>query len=101
MKLAVALLLAMVPRLTLAQTGQDERRDELLAKLRACVRLHATEAQAAAVRGIGDPITYFARVCSPALDDVDLAKVGALPPGIFRITVTKEWNAITKEAPTR
>lgn len=100
MRIAIALLLAIVPWSASAQTGQNERLDELLAKLRACVRTHVPEAKAAAVKGIGDPVKYFLRVCSPLITDLDPAKVGAVPPGIFRVTITEEWNTITERTRT-
>jgi hypothetical protein len=101
MRIAITLLLAIVPWSASAQKGQTDNLDEIIAKLRACVRTHAAEAQAAAAKGVGDTVDYFVRVCSPPIIELDPAKVGAVPPGIFRVTITKEWATITGETRTR
>jgi hypothetical protein len=101
LRTAIALLLATVPLSVSAQTPQNEQRRQVISNLKACVRTHAPEAQAAGVQTIGDPVNYFIRVCSPPITDLDPAKVGAIPPGIFRVTIREEWNTITEGTRTR
>jgi hypothetical protein len=93
--------LAFVTEPASAQAGQNERLGEIIAKLRACVRAHAPEVQEPAAKGIGNAIDYFIEVCSPPITSLDPAQVGAVPPGIFRITITEEWNTITGEKQKR
>lgn len=101
LRIAITLLLAIPPWSAPAQTGQNERLAEVIAKLRACVRTRAPDAQASAVKGMGGSVSYFIRVCSPPITDLDPAKVDAVPPGIFRVTIAEEWKIITEETRTR
>lgn len=101
MRIAITLLLAIVPWSASAQIGQHEKLDEVIAGIRACVRAHAPEAQAAAAKGVSDTVDYLMRVCSPPITDLDPAKVGAVPPGILRVAIAEEWNTITGETRTR
>jgi len=50
---------------------------------------------------MGGSVSYFIRVCSPPITDLDPAKVGAVPPGIFRVAIAEEWKIITEETRTR
>ncbi|MCS3931216.1 hypothetical protein M2175_006247 [Bradyrhizobium elkanii] len=97
MRIAITLLLAIVTWPASAQIGQNGKLGEIIAKLRACVRTHAPEVQAPAAKGISNAVDYFSEVCSPPITDLDPAKVGAVPPGLFRITITEEWNTIASE----
>jgi hypothetical protein len=101
MRIAITLLLAIVPWSASAQIGQHEKLDEIIAGLRACVRTHAPEAQATAAKGIGNTVDYLIKVCSPPITDLDPAKVGAVPPGLFRVAITEEWNTIAGETRAR
>ncbi|MET4425689.1 hypothetical protein [Bradyrhizobium sp. RT3a] len=101
MRIVITLLLAIVPWSAWAQIGQNEKLGEIIAKLKACVRTHAPEVQAPAAKGSGNAVDYFIKVCSPPITDLDPANVGAVPPGIFRVTITEEWDAIAGETRTR
>jgi hypothetical protein len=110
-KIAVALLLATVPWSASAETDQNEKRDEVIAKLRACVRMYAPAAQVARTQNNRDPVEFLIETCSPPLRVTDLAHpkaasgsqpgailpsdlagVGAIPPGLFRHIVGEEWT---------
>ena len=101
MRTAIALVLAMVPCSVSAQAPQNEQLRQVISNLKACVRTHAPEAQSVGVAKTDDPINYFIRVCSPPIADLDPARVGAIPPGIFRVAIREEWNAITQGTPAR
>ena len=101
MRIAITLLLAIVTSSASAQMDQSEKLRETIAKLKACVRTHAPEVQAPAAKGIGNAVDYFSEVCSPPITDLDPAKVGAVPPGIFRATIKQEWSTIAGDTSAR
>jgi hypothetical protein len=101
MRIAVTLLLAIVPWSASAEIGQNEKLREIITDLKACVRTHAPEVQEPADKVSGNAVDYFIKVCGPPLGDLDPAKVGAAPPGVLRVTITEEWNTIEGETRTR
>ncbi len=115
LRIAVVVLLATVPWSVSAETSENEKLNEVLAKLRACVRTYAPAARTQTTR---DPLNFLIETCSPplrasdltspgaspgadpgALSPSDLAGVGAIPPGLFRHVVSEEWADIID--PTR
>jgi hypothetical protein len=101
LRTAIALLLATVPLSAQAQTTQNEQLRQVISNLKACVRTHTPEAHTAGVQTTGSAINLFIRVCNPPVADLDPIKVGAIPPGIFRVTIGEEWAAFTKGTRTR
>ena len=115
LRIAIVFLLATVPWSVSAETSENEKLNEVLAKLRACVR---TYAPAARTQNARNPLNFLIETCSPplrasdltspgaspdakpgALSPNDLAGVGAIPPGLFRHVVSEEWADIID--PTR
>jgi hypothetical protein len=120
MRIAIALLLATVPWSVSAQTGKDEKLNEVIAKLRACVRTYAPAAQAAGTQSTRNAINFLMEACLPplrvsdltnpgtipspppgALSLSDLANVGAIYPGLFRHVISEEWADISDQTRTR
>ncbi|KJC59754.1 hypothetical protein UP10_16555 [Bradyrhizobium sp. LTSPM299] len=96
---AITLMLAAVPwsaSAVSAQTAQDEQLRHVISNLKACVRTHAPAAQAIGIQTIGDAVNYFVEVCNIPMPD--LARIGALPPGIIRGTIAREWTALADMA---
>ena len=93
MRTAIALLLATLSWSASAQTAQDQNLQQVISALRTCVQTNAPSAQTAGVQDTEDVFDFFFKKCGPALSDLDPAKVGAIPPGIFRRAVGEEWRA--------
>ncbi len=100
MRTAIAVLLV-APWSTSGQTAEDQKLNEVLAKLRACVRTYAPAIQAKDQR---NAIDRLIDTCTPSLIDLvngglppiaqpgaislsDMAGVGAVSPGLFRQVV--------------
>jgi hypothetical protein len=112
---SVMLLLAALPGSAGAQTAPNEKLQQVISKLRSCVRTHAPAAQAAGMRNSSDAINFFLKVCISlppgfadagealpgALSSSDLADVGAVPPGIFRRVAGEEWASFVEQTRTR
>jgi hypothetical protein len=113
--ISVIFLLAALPGSAGAQTVPNEKLQQVISKLRSCVRTHAPAAQAAGVRNSGDASNFFLKICITlppgfadagealpgALSSSDLADVGAVPPGIFRRVVGEEWTSFVEQKRTR
>jgi type II secretory pathway pseudopilin PulG len=95
---AIALLLTTVSWSASAQTAQNEQLRQVISNLKTCVRMRAPEAQANGVDTTGDAVEYLVRTCSPRV--TELENVGAVPPGIFRITIDEECAAFVKRKST-
>ena len=106
MRAALISLLLMLPSRASAQGDQAEQPS--ISSLRACVRAHAADAQAAGVRTPGEAENYFIRQCVPLVgmslnpnnlptkdDDRPLA------PGIYRKVIKDEWSAFLEGANRR
>jgi hypothetical protein len=112
--LASILLLAALPGSASAQTAPNEKFQQVISKLRSCVRTYAPAAQAAGMQ-TGDAINFFLKICinlPPGFADAgaalpgtlsssDLADVGAVPPGIFRRVAGEEWGNFVEQTRTR
>jgi hypothetical protein len=114
LKTAITVLLAIAPWSVSAQpASQNENLLQLLSKLRTCVRAHASAAEAAGTEDTNNTINFFLKACvSPvsaflggasaaqiepgmiSRNDFDPAKVGAIPPGIFRRVIREEWVSV-------
>jgi hypothetical protein len=94
MRAAIALLLAVLSWSASAQTAKDQNLQQVISKLRACVQTNAHSAQMAVLQDTDDILDFFFKECGPPLSDLDPAKVGAIPPGIFRRAVGEEWRAL-------
>jgi hypothetical protein len=117
MRTAITLLLATVPWSVSAQTAQDENLKEVISKLRACVRIYAPAAQTAEMQSTSDAINFFIKTCTPPVSFLgnagaapagpgmlslsDFANVGAIPPGVLRRVIDKEWATFVEETRTR
>jgi hypothetical protein len=113
--LAGLLLLAVLPGSASAQTAPNEKLQQVISKLRSCVRTYAPAAQAAGMQNTGDAINFFLKICinlppgfadagaalPGALSSSDLADVGAVPPGIFRRVAGEEWGSFVEQTRTR
>jgi hypothetical protein len=113
--MSVILLFAALPGSARAQTAPNEKLEQVISKLRSCVRTYAPAAQAAGVQNTGDATNFFLKTCITlppgfagagvplpgALSSDDLADVGAVPPGIFRRVTGEEWTNFVGQARTR
>ena len=97
--LACTLLLALAAGSAAAQTEQDHNLGQVIAKLRACVQANAPSAQVVGMSTAADASDFFLGVCGPPL--IDLAQIGAVPPGIFRRVVGEEWRGFVEAAVPR
>jgi hypothetical protein len=112
---SVILLLAALPGSASAQTAPNEKLQQVISKLRSCVRTYAPAAQTAGAENFGDAINFFLKICinlPPGFADAgaalpgtlsssDLADVGAVPPGIFRRITREEWTNFVEQTRTR
>ncbi len=95
-------LLTLLPQLS-AQTHHGEQPS--VSRFRACVRLHAPDAQAAGVRTPEDAASYAMKACMPLfgifLDPNASSKAEVLeevlPPGIFRAVLKEEWRDFVEQ----
>ena len=120
LRIPVALLLATASWSVSAQTSGNEKLDEVIAKLRACIRMYAPAARAAGTQNAPDAINFLIETCIPpvrvsdltdpgatpspqpgALSPSDLANVGAIPPGLFRRVVNEDWADILDQSRKR
>lgn len=91
------MVLTLLPPLS-AQTHNDE--SPSVTRFRACVRMHAPDAQAAGVRTLEDAVSYAMKACLPLFGiflDPNASSKGevaeeALPPGVFRAVLRQEWG---------
>jgi hypothetical protein len=93
MRTAVALLLATLSCSASAQTAQDQNLQQVISKLRTCVQTNAPSAQMTGVQETEDIFNFFLKKCGPPPSDLEPAKIGAIPPGIFRRAVGEERRA--------
>lgn len=91
---AIVLVLATASWSASAQTAQNEQLRQVISNLKTCVRMRAPEAQANGADTTADAVEYLIRTCGPRV--TELENVGAIPPGIFRITIDEEWAAFVK-----
>lgn len=91
-----------------ASAEADQVEQPSVSSLRACVRAHAADAQAAGVRTPGEAENYFIRQCLPLvgmfLNPNNLpTKVDdrSLAPGIYRRVIEDEWSAFLEGANRR
>ncbi len=96
---AGALFLVIVTEAASAQAQQDQGLGQVISKLKECVRTNAHSARAAGMQTTADASDFFFRVCGPPLSDLAQAKIGAVPPGIFRRVVDEEWRAFEAATP--
>jgi hypothetical protein len=101
LKTAITLLLATVSWSVSAQTGQSDKLRQIVSNLKACVRTYAPKARAAGVQTSSDAVNFFAKTCGPPLNELAPADVGAIPPGLFRIAISREWDAFIEETRSR
>jgi hypothetical protein len=111
LKNVIALLLTSLPWTASAQTAvQSDSLQELLLKLRACVRANAPAMQAAGIKNVNEATNLLSGKCGPqsglligpgklSLDD--FANVGPLPPGILRRAASEEWVSFIEETRAR
>lgn len=100
MRVAILIsLLAFSPQLV-AQTHDEKQPSG--SHFRACVRLHAPDAQAAGVRTAEDAASYAMKACMPMfgifLDTNASSKAEILeeapPPGSYRVILREEWDFV-------
>jgi hypothetical protein len=96
LRAASTLLLMVTTWSAPAQTAQKDELRQVVSNLRACVRTHAPAAQAAGIQTAEEAVGFFRERCSPPAIDLDPAKVGAIPPGLLRVTVREEWVSFEK-----
>jgi hypothetical protein len=118
LRTAITLLLVSVPWSVSAQTAaQNENLQQVISKLKTCVRTYAPDAQTVGVEKTDDAINFFIKTCIPPLGHLanagaaplrpgmlslsDLDNVGAVPPGLFRRVVGEEWAAFVEETRAR
>jgi hypothetical protein len=99
LRTAITLLLATVPWSVSAQTVENDKLQQIVSNLRACVRANAPTAHAAGVLATSDAVDFFIKMCGTTLND--LTNVGAVPPGLFRVAIRNEWNAFIEETRPR
>lgn len=86
-----------------AQTHHGEQPS--VSRFRACVRLHAPDAQAAEVRTLEDAASYAMKACIPLfgifLDPNASSKAEVLeevlPPGVYRAVLREEWGNFVEQ----
>jgi hypothetical protein len=76
------LLLAALPGSAGVQTAPNEKLQQVISKLRSCVRTYAPAAQA--TRNSGDAINFFLKICI------------TLPPGFADAGGCPPWRAFVK-----
>ena len=120
LRTAIAILLATMSWSVSAQTAQNEKLNEVISKLRACVRTYAPAAQAAGTQNTRDATNFLIETCLPpfrmsdllnpgaassprsgALSPSDLANVGAIAPGLFRHVIGEELSEIFDQTRAR
>ncbi len=118
MKTVIALLLAACSWSASAQTvAQSDNLQQLLLKLRACVRANAPAVKAAGVMNAVEATSLLLETCGPQsiflgvasgsrtgpgkLSWEDFAHVGPIPPGILRRAASEEWASFIEETRAR
>lgn len=103
MKIALGLMLVIVPSISMAQPAGDTAKFQpTILNLRACIRANAPPAQIAGIRAMDEAMQFFRDRCYAAFAS-GLAKLDAsdAAPGSFRLLVREEWSAFSAHVGNR